>query len=162
MECLDGHLTQTGILDGVENSQHLVAALEVGFSYLRLKQGPRLALSGSRYSVGRQRRIVNNILLQRLGSLTGKGGISLRIAIDRGHTHDSETVGELRHVDKTLERSLVIMERRIDHGTVQSEINVERVVLWKDRKSTRLNSSHANISYAVFCLKKKKTKLRNM
>src|SRR5258707_6505111 len=26
---------------------------------------------------------------------------------------------------------------------------------WKDRKSTRLNSSHANISYAVFCLKKK-------
>src|SRR3712207_8340567 len=27
-----------------------------------------------------------------------------------------------------------------------------------DRKSTRLNSSHANISYAVFCLKKNKTK----
>src|SRR3712207_7634064 len=26
---------------------------------------------------------------------------------------------------------------------------------WEDRKSTRLNSSHANISYAVFCLKKK-------
>src|SRR5258707_8786156 len=33
-----------------------------------------------------------------------------------------------------------------------------------DRKSTRLNSSHANISYAVFCLKKKKknnTKIEN-
>src|SRR3712207_8785853 len=29
-----------------------------------------------------------------------------------------------------------------------------------DRKSTRLNSSHANISYAVFCLKKKKTNPR--
>src|SRR3712207_8738358 len=28
---------------------------------------------------------------------------------------------------------------------------------WRDRKSTRLNSSHANISYAVFCLKKKAT-----
>src|SRR3712207_6896436 len=28
----------------------------------------------------------------------------------------------------------------------------------RDRKSTRLNSSHANISYAVFCLKKKKRK----
>src|SRR3712207_8912429 len=26
---------------------------------------------------------------------------------------------------------------------------------WEDRKSTRLNSSHANISYAVFCLKQK-------
>src|SRR3712207_8270193 len=29
-----------------------------------------------------------------------------------------------------------------------------------DRKSTRLNSSHANISYAVFCLKKKNTNIR--
>src|SRR3712207_3489933 len=29
----------------------------------------------------------------------------------------------------------------------------------KDRKSTRLNSSHANISYAVFCLKKKNTQI---
>src|SRR3712207_7066735 len=29
------------------------------------------------------------------------------------------------------------------------------VTLFEDRKSTRLNSSHANISYAVFCLKKK-------
>src|SRR5258707_6916542 len=29
-----------------------------------------------------------------------------------------------------------------------------------DRKSTRLNSSHANISYAVFCLKKKKKRIR--
>src|SRR5690625_5399879 len=29
-------------------------------------------------------------------------------------------------------------------------------VAWKDRKSTRLNSSHVAISYAVFCLKKKK------
>src|SRR3712207_7681676 len=30
-----------------------------------------------------------------------------------------------------------------------------------DRKSTRLNSSHANISYAVFCLKKKKQTKKN-
>src|SRR3712207_6956863 len=31
-----------------------------------------------------------------------------------------------------------------------------------DRKSTRLNSSHANISYAVFCLKKKKTHISQL
>src|SRR3712207_7666727 len=31
-----------------------------------------------------------------------------------------------------------------------------------DRKSTRLNSSHANISYAVFCLKKKKETYRSI
>src|SRR3712207_6914824 len=35
---------------------------------------------------------------------------------------------------------------------------VARVKEAPDRKSTRLNSSHANISYAVFCLKKKKHK----
>src|SRR5947209_13753770 len=38
-------------------------------------------------------------------------------------------------------------------GNVQPAINLASI----DRKSTRLNSSHANISYAVFCLKKKKT-----
>src|SRR5438445_5268939 len=36
--------------------------------------------------------------------------------------------------------------------------NVKIVPNDLDRKSTRLNSSHANISYAVFCLKKKKNK----
>src|SRR3712207_7054778 len=41
------------------------------------------------------------------------------------------------------------------------EPDAGRVVLHdRDRKSTRLNSSHANISYAVFCLKKKKKEKR--
>src|SRR2546422_4919427 len=36
----------------------------------------------------------------------------------------------------------------------------DRVARGRDRKSTRLNSSHGYISYAVFCLKKKKTQNR--
>src|SRR3712207_7047764 len=40
-------------------------------------------------------------------------------------------------------------------GLVISRDGVDRYA-GTDRKSTRLNSSHANISYAVFCLKKKK------
>src|SRR5260221_5778796 len=36
----------------------------------------------------------------------------------------------------------------------------QRVNAEKDRKSTRLNSSHTVISYAVFCLKKKKNKIK--
>src|SRR3712207_7987544 len=53
----------------------------------------------------------------------------------------------------------------LDHGdrdggrqAVQHERDDDRAggVAEKDRKSTRLNSSHANISYAVFCLKKKR------
>src|SRR3712207_9495969 len=38
---------------------------------------------------------------------------------------------------------------------VAQELDLLRLDEGKDRKSTRLNSSHANISYAVFCLKKK-------
>src|SRR3712207_6947301 len=41
------------------------------------------------------------------------------------------------------------------HGTVRDGLATPG-----DRKSTRLNSSHANISYAVFCLKKKKKPLK--
>src|SRR5437867_8725651 len=37
-------------------------------------------------------------------------------------------------------------------------VDVDDVVAYLDRKSTRLNSSHRTISYAVFCLKKKKIK----
>src|SRR5438309_4244122 len=35
-------------------------------------------------------------------------------------------------------------------------------LVYRDRKSTRLNSSHSSISYAVFCLKKKKNNETNM
>src|SRR3712207_7853004 len=59
------------------------------------------------------------------------------------------------------EGELLVDGRRLDGGPLVDEV---RVVLsggslandaTLDRKSTRLNSSHANISYAVFCLKKK-------
>src|SRR3712207_7728957 len=39
-------------------------------------------------------------------------------------------------------------------GVERDEVDVRPAVGEQDRKSTRLNSSHANISYAVFCLKK--------
>src|SRR5689334_23821725 len=47
----------------------------------------------------------------------------------------------------------------IDAQAVQLQRNAVRLAIrkwyWIDRKSTRLNSSHSSISYAVFCLKKK-------
>src|SRR5690348_18503585 len=43
-----------------------------------------------------------------------------------------------------------------DHSLTRPDAPAARVLL--DRKSTRLNSSHPSISYAVFCLKKKKKK----
>src|SRR5574340_1425234 len=46
--------------------------------------------------------------------------------------------------------------RTPDVGQIQPSMISGRVALTVDRKSTRLNSSHQKISYAVFCLKKKK------
>src|SRR2546430_13109309 len=48
--------------------------------------------------------------------------------------------------------------KRLLYGLLPFDRQVAvRVVELQDRKSTRLNSSHSQISYAVFCLKKKKT-----
>src|SRR3712207_8987002 len=46
--------------------------------------------------------------------------------------------------------------RGVERGCDAIQIFNQNPRMWRpDRKSTRLNSSHANISYAVFCLKKK-------
>src|SRR5688572_31348582 len=68
-------------------------------------------------------------------------------ASDRGR-HETIHVGRLRHVDSG----------RGDAGRVEHLRNAREQVKRAtkvDRKSTRLNSSHSQISYAVFCLKKK-------
>src|SRR3712207_7212365 len=51
------------------------------------------------------------------------------------------------HQDQGVERRVALAATK--RGRMQTKAGIE------DRKSTRLNSSHANISYAVFCLKKK-------
>src|SRR5438132_10229850 len=64
----------------------------------------------------------------------------------------------------TLFRSSALLG--INHGTavggelhiIQGRLAVDNTAQAADRKSTRLNSSHTVISYAVFCLKKKKKK----
>src|SRR3712207_7635795 len=59
--------------------------------------------------------------------------------------------------DRILERARQSDRRRVSAAELRRRCDVPQEVLDRlDRKSTRLNSSHANISYAVFCLKKKK------
>src|SRR3712207_8630644 len=56
-----------------------------------------------------------------------------------------------------LERARDLLDQAVRGPVVAARI-VRFDRRWaQDRKSTRLNSSHANISYAVFCLKKKKS-----
>src|SRR2546430_10008302 len=63
----------------------------------------------------------------------------------------------------TLFRSLrlVLPHQPARPDRLRADAQGDRVGLQlRDRKSTRLNSSHSQISYAVFCLKKKKNKAR--
>src|SRR2546422_9495020 len=61
-----------------------------------------------------------------------------------------------RRLVRLLERRLVGHGRGIEHRDVGRQAGLEQPAVGQDRKSTRLNSSHGYISYAVFCLKKKK------
>src|SRR3712207_8478994 len=72
-----------------------------------------------------------------------------------------ERVQELQPIAADLGLSLAALAV----AWVLQEENVSAAIVGasrQDRKSTRLNSSHANISYAVFCLKKKKKTIQHM
>src|SRR5438309_8045187 len=66
----------------------------------------------------------------------------------------------------TLFRSLElqVLGHGLDHDVARLQVGrggCEAEALERDRKSTRLNSSHSSTSYAVFCLKKKKALARD-
>src|SRR3712207_8064634 len=70
--------------------------------------------------------------------------------------HEPEQQPDENHGDRLDDRAV-----REHDGHQEAEHHEREVIgrielLGEDRKSTRLNSSHANISYAVFCLKKKR------
>src|SRR5437763_6964612 len=71
----------------------------------------------------------------------------------RGKSERHQPVFTAHHL---LERALTGVELR-QRPAYMSEV-ARAVAIESDRKSTRLNSSHRCISYAVFCLKKKKKK----
>src|SRR3712207_8930100 len=75
------------------------------------------------------------------------GGLHGDVGMQRAGVHPDQVGQRLELGDRDRERvARAPLHRRA----------VDRDGSRADRKSTRLNSSHANISYAVFCLKKKK------
>src|SRR3712207_7426927 len=84
---------------------------------------------------------------QRLAARRSRGDLERDVAVERGHGQ-RRPEGGLGEGDRHGERQVVALAaEQLVIGHVDDD---------EDRKSTRLNSSHANISYAVFCLKKKK------
>src|SRR5256884_4569416 len=80
------------------------------------------------------------------------GTMSSAFYVEKGEAYVSNHMASEPSTAGCRDRSRV---RRLQPGQIQrSNVRAER----QDRKSTRLNSSHGYISYAVFCLKKKKKK----
>src|SRR6266498_2688515 len=107
---------------------------------------PRLAVFRS------NRHIYAQIIDDMNGRTVASAG-SLGLSGDDDKTEEAKRVGaELARRAKQAGISTVVFDRGgyQYHGRVQALAEAVR-----DRKSTRLNSSHVRISYAVFCLKKK-------
>src|SRR2546430_4623811 len=65
-------------------------------------------------------------------------------------------------VEHLLRASDLVLFASVVLDSVALGLEGARLFLNRDRKSTRLNSSHSQISYAVFCLKKKKNKQKTI
>src|SRR5205085_7430518 len=68
--------------------------------------------------------------------------------VDDKHRHKHRRGETNQHAHRNLE----YRQQHVEQAVIQRDSHQ------RDRKSTRLNSSHSQISYAVFCLKKKKKK----
>src|SRR3712207_8186769 len=101
-----------------------------------IRPAPRSSLFpyATRFRSGEDQRRVGQLLGRELRHLEADGLDLLRARVDVAH----------QQVD------LVDARREREHALVG-----RLLVALRDRKSTRLNSSHPNTSYAVFCLKKK-------
>src|SRR3712207_6942505 len=79
----------------------------------------------------------------------GQGSFA-RLVIEKPYGHDERSARDLdATVHAAFDESQVF---RIDHYLGKDTVQNVLALRFADRKSTRLNSSHANISYAVFCL----------
>src|SRR3712207_7217170 len=72
--------------------------------------------------------------------------------------HDALPISQREKVCSSARSIAAMSEPYRPRPRIESQVGPHelKASIMRDRKSTRLNSSHANISYAVFCLKKKK------
>src|SRR3712207_7839728 len=78
---------------------------------------------------------------------------SVRRKPEPGHEHGDDVAARGDGLNNLATQPVVGLATGVQRAGRQHD---DEVLGLRDRKSTRLNSSHANISYAVFCLKKKK------
>src|SRR5690606_4515370 len=91
-----------------------------------------------------------------LFELTGKNAKTLEQTLKDIYELSYYSTGFALESESQVKLSYAMINEEVVSQSVQNPISG-----LTDRKSTRLNSSHVKISYAVFCLKKKKKKTRN-
>src|SRR5690625_6699871 len=94
-----------------------------------------------------------------LHTLTVKENIVLPLTLDGARIKEMETKAEA--IAETLGISHIMNKRTYEISGGQAQRAAIARAMIQDRKSTRLNSSHVAISYAVFCLKKKNKRARH-
>src|SRR5699024_11247451 len=90
------------------------------------------------------------------GNLDANGNINNMYVVNSFHITEPGEI--IDYGDYTAVRNLTDLSdiKQGDDGEVHFQTEEEEFYFQGDRKSTRLNSSHVSISYAVFCLNKKK------
>src|SRR5690625_6904894 len=88
-----------------------------------------------------ERVIVDKVYYKYLDGTKGRWGKTYTLN-EEDYDHLIEQAERVQELERQVEVCQKYLNKHID---------------WLDRKSTRLNSSHVAISYAVFCLKKKRT-----
>src|SRR6266511_5239424 len=140
---------------------------------LRVEQERRDGTAGSDDLRGRLRRLVDVRTAEvEFDRHVLEDRARLRV-VARGETADGDPDGFIeraqtrKHVADECVAARVREPDRVEHsrvglGDTNGRVSFARLRRDRDRKSTRLNSSHVKISYAVFCLKKKKKTRHNL
>src|SRR2546430_5257405 len=125
----------------------------VGLALLVGRAAQVQILHGRRWAEEAQAQRTERIVLQaRRGTLYDRHGTPL--AVTQETYHVGIAPNELR--DPTADGALISRRLGLTARAWQLALRRRYAYFAGDRKSTRLNSSHSQISYAVFCLKKKK------
>src|SRR5699024_11965703 len=94
-------------------------------------------------------------ILNTQGKMLEENAENLQAILINGHEEMEKSNNKTVKAVQEMQKSNVEELNQINNEISTSMTNIKRNL---DRKSTRLNSSHVSISYAVFCLKKKKKK----
>src|SRR2546430_10624389 len=154
---------RTAVAKGTRSGGQAVGGSEMSVEVLsaetdRLERWAREFADSGRLPEGPQSEVDGVELLQELGRTAVPEGVQVSVEANGGRRTVQGYYDPLRRALSNLLRNAA--EAMGGRGAIEVRVTGDgrgmAITIAEDRKSTRLNSSHSQISYAVFCLKKKK------